>query len=212
MPYRKVPLVQGKVYHIYNRSIAGFKIFRFDNNYQRMMDTISYYNTESPLCKFSDKPNTPKPGLGVGSKLVRIVAYCLMPTHFHLILQHLKEGSISQFINLVLKSYSKFFNVKHNRKGPLWEGPFKNVLVETDEQLFHLTRYIHLNPPTDFLVDNPRDWKFSSYGEYLGFVDNGKRLCDFADLLNIEPVDYEQFVLDRVGYQRELSLIKHLIF
>lgn len=134
-----------------------------------------------------------------------------MPTHIHLILQQLKNYGISRFMNLILKSYSKHFNIKHKRKGPLWEGRFKNVLVETNEQFLHLTRYIHLNPVTDYLVNKPEDWKFSSYREYIGLVDKDERICDFSDYLDMDIPSYQGFVNDRIVYQRELAQIKHLI-
>ena len=213
MPYRKVPLKEGEMYHICTRTICGFKIFNSDSEYQRMLESIVFYTLENPPCKFSDLPKpalgkvVPNAGLG---RLVKIVAYCLMPTHIHLILQQLKEGGISRFMNLILKSYSKYFNIKHNRKGPLWEGRFKNVLVKSDEQFLHLTRYVHLNPVTDYLVDRPEDWSFSSYREYIGLADEDKRICDFSDYLDMNIEAYQRFVNDRADYQRQLAKIKHL--
>jgi putative transposase len=79
-----------------------------------------------------------------------------MPTHIHLVLRQLKDGGISKFMSNILNSYSRYFNIKHNRKGPLWEGRFRKVLVGSDEQLLHLTRYVHLNPVTACLVDKPK--------------------------------------------------------
>jgi len=214
MPYRKVPLSQHEIYHVYTKSISGFKIFNSERKFQRMLESIVFYTMKKPPCKFSDRnPKNPKPALGLGldEKIVRIIAYCFMPTHIHLILQQLKNYGISRFMNLILKSYSKHFNIKHKRKGPLWEGRFKNVLVETNEQFLHLTRYIHLNPVTDYLVNKPEDWKFSSYREYIGLVDKDERICDFSDYLDMDIPSYQGFVNDRIVYQRELAQIKHLI-
>jgi putative transposase len=144
-------------------------------------------------------------------RLVQIIAYCIMPTHLHLILKQLKENGISTFIGNVLNSYSRYFNTKYRRKGPLWEGKFKNVLVKTDEQLLHLTRYIHLNPSTAFLVDRPEEWLASSYQEYLLKVNNIERICKFEDVLEIEPSSYRKFIEDRISYQRELAVIKEML-
>jgi len=83
-------------------------------------------------------------------------------------------------------------------------------LVETDEQLLHLTRYIHLNPVTAYLVNNPIDWKWSSYGEYISDDKNG--ICKFDDILDMKPDSYKKFVEDRILYQRELAKIKGLLF
>ncbi|MCD6228150.1 MAG: transposase, partial [Candidatus Omnitrophica bacterium] len=144
-------------------------------------------------------------------KIVEIVAYCIMPTHFHLILKQLKKGGISTFIGNVLNSYSRYFNTKHKRGGPLWEGKFKNVSVETDEQLLHLTRYIHLNPTSAGLVKKPEEWSYSSYLEYLGKIKKINRICSYEDSIDISPLSYKNFVESRILYQRELEKIKHLI-
>lgn len=218
MPYRKMPLAQGEIYHVFTKSIAGFKIFNSDKAYLRMIDTIAFYTLNKPPCKFSlwqpdTKPDT-KPALDLGKdeeKIVRILAYCLMPTHIHLILEQLKEKGISRFVNLILKSYSKYFNESHDRKGPLWEGRFKNVLVGSDEQLLHLTRYVHLNPVTSFLVNKPEDWQFSSYKEYMGSIDSSKGICNFSAHIDVDKSLYAKFVENQINYQRELRIIKHLI-
>lgn len=213
MPYRKFPLKEGEIYHICTKSISKFIVFNTDVEFQRMLDTTAFYMKENQPCKFSDLP---KPALGIGLTfpnaglgMVDIFAYCIMPTHIHLLLKQLKEHGISRFMNLILKSYSKYFNVKHNRKGPLWEGRFKKVLVETDEQLLHLTRYIHLNPVTAHLVDKPEDWKWSSYQEYI-FRKN-ESIYRYNDVLDVKPDSYKIFVENRISYQRELAKIKHLM-
>ena len=109
-----------------------------------------------------------------------------------------------------LLSYARYFNAKSKRKGPLWESRFNNVLIETDEQLVHLTRYIHLNPVTDHLVDKPEDWFYSSYKEYIGKVGDEDKICNFSDMLYIDPEKYKEFVNSQIGYQRELAEIKRI--
>jgi putative transposase len=82
-------------------------------------------------------------------------------------------------------------------------------LVETDEQLLHLTRYLHLNPTTAYLVDNPQDWPYSSYQQYINEAQPG--LCKFSDLIELDNQQYRQFVADNLDYQRQLKYIKDLI-
>ena len=134
-----------------------------------------------------------------------------MPTHIHLLMQQLEDNGISKFMNLLLKSYSKYFNEKYNRKGPLWEGRFKNVLVETNEQFLHLTRYIHLNPVTADLVNAPEEWKYSSYLEYLALIDKNKMICNFNSYLDMEATSYKKFVKDGISYEKVLAKIKNSI-
>ncbi|MCM8787450.1 MAG: transposase [Candidatus Omnitrophica bacterium] len=214
---RKDLLVVGQVYHVFTRSIAEFKVFNNDNEFLRMLGAIKYYQYEKPKLKFSrfmqlkqtTHNNIEYNLFSEKERLVEIVAYCLMPTHLHFILKQLKENGISIFMKNILDSYSRYFNIKHKRKGPLWEGRFKNVLVEKDEYLLHLTRYIHLNPVAAGLVDNPENWIASSYQEYI--AKSTEKICKYEEILNIEPISYQQFVNDRVSYQKELAKIKQYL-
>lgn len=217
---RDVELVEGHFYHVFNKSIAGFQIFMNKNEYLRMINTIRYYQVEDvpvSLSQFLSLREVQWQGFneslfllqGEGKKLVEIVAYCLMPTHVHLILKQLKENGISTFMRLILNSYSRYFNVKHQRNGPLWQGRFKNVLVESDEQLYHLTRYIHLNPVTARLVNKPEQWRHSSFLEYVRQTDT--KICQFEDVLEITSKSYKEFVDNQIHYQQQLAIIKSLI-
>jgi len=219
---RKNSLVVNEVHHVFNKSIAEFKIFNNDSYFSRMTNVIRYYQREKPEVKFSDFIRSAKvkqkeehyhidDTFSKKDKLVEIIAYCIMPTHIHLILKQLKEKGISIFMNNILNSYTRYFNTRHKRKGPLWEGRFKSVLVESDEQLLHLTRYIHLNPVTAHLVERPEEWSFCSYKNYLLEVNKRDNICKFDDIMEIEPGSYRKFVEDRISYQRELAAIKNLL-
>ncbi|MBN1622087.1 MAG: transposase [Endomicrobiales bacterium] len=217
MPYRKVPIITNEIYHVFNKSIAGFKIFNNAADFSRIIQLLQYYQNEKPpisfvkfnrSVKFRKKDSYQTALLPKENKLVDILAYCIMKTHIHLTLKQLRENGISKFIKHVLEGYTKYFNIKYNRKGPLWEGRFKNVLVGTDEQLIHLTRYIHLNPVTYHFVDKPDKWEYSSFNEYL----HGEKICKFKNILDIEPSKYKEFVNDRISYQRELAKIKKLLY
>jgi putative transposase len=208
------PIATGEIYHVFNRSISEFVIFNNDSEYSRIKDVIQFYQLEKHATKFSQASTKTSECLLVKSlnteKLAEIICYSPMPTHLHFVLKQLKDGGISRFMNNVLNSYTRYFNIKHNRKGPLWESRFKKVLVETDEQLLHLTRYIHLNPVTAHLVDKPEEWKWSSYQEYV-FKKN-ESIYKYNDVLDVKPDSYKIFVENRISYQRELAKIKHLMF
>jgi len=214
MTIRKTPLVIGQFYHIFTRSIADYKVFKSHNDFVRMIDTMIYYrskNTPQKFSRFYSKKNKKNFTLELeeGEKFVKIIAYCLMPTHIHLLLQQIEENGISNFMERVLKSYSKYYNTKYKRKGPLWESRFKNVIIKNDEQLLHLTRYIHLNPVTAYIVKKPEEWLFSSYREYID--DSSKKICEFEGFIEIKSEKYKSFVEERIDYQRELAKIKHLL-
>lgn len=214
-------MVNGETYHIFTRSIADYVIFNDARDFERMIEMIAYYQIADPptsFSAFSRLEYVKRMGFDNAfqsitidqEEIVQIIAYCFMPTHIHLILKQLKNDGISVFMGNILNSYSRYFNTRHQRKGPLWESRFHNVLIKTDEQLLHLTRYLHLNPVSASLCDDPKDWPYSSYHEYLGL----KRefpICQFNELLDIQPQKYQQFVLERARYQRELSKIKKLL-
>src|SRR3989344_2794216 len=213
-------LVNGKIYHVMNKSIAGFTIFHSQADYNRMLDMIRFFSYEGPLPKFSkfrSKKGVQQHGFAAyamreiqNQKLVDIISYCLMPTHIHLALRQNLEGGISTYMGNLLNTYARYFNIKRKRQGRLWMGPFKNVEVVSDEQLLHLTRYHHLNPSTAGLVKRPENWVFSSYNEYLKPATVDFPLCKFDDLLNIEPKEYQALTNDQKDFQRELAKIKHL--
>ncbi|MBD3246337.1 MAG: hypothetical protein GF333_04935 [Candidatus Omnitrophica bacterium] len=211
---RPCPLVSGHLYHVFNKSIAGYEIFTTAGEYGRMIDAITYYRQTDPREKFSrfvQRKHRP-PRRSVEKEGVAVVAYCLMPTHIHLVLAQRAEDGISLFMNNIANSYARYFNTAHSRRGPLWEGRFKNVRVETDEQLLHLTRYLHLNPVTAGLVERPQDWEYSSYREYLGQGASETHICAKDEYLEILPAQYRRFTEERIDDQRKLARIKHLLY
>ena len=207
----------GSFYHIMTKSIAGYVIFREQKDFDRMRQLFVYYSYSDLPAKFSyylklkkTKKTKLKIDLSDNKKIVDIVAYCIMPTHIHLLLVPLKENSVSVYMKNLLNSYTRYFNTKYNRKGPLWQGRFKSVFVESNKYLLHLTRYIHLNPTTAGLVESPEDWEYSSYKEYI--EKTALKISNYKPYLDIDSYSYKEFVLSRRDYQRELSQIKHLLF
>ena len=218
MQIRKDPLVTGSYYHIYSRSIAGYVVFNDTEEFSRFLENIDLYQHTYFGYRFSKFKQLDLPSQQLiiqelrekKSVLVDIVAYCIMPTHTHFILKQSTDHGISKYIAKILNSYTRYFNTKHKRGGPLWSGRFRSVLVSNDEQLLHLTRYLHLNPTSAGLVKEPDDWPFSSYGEYVNSTLDKNEICSTKYLFDTTPAEYEKFVLERKDYQRDLSKIKKL--
>lgn len=214
MPYRLTPFANEHFYHIFNRGVEKRKIFLNERNYQRFLETLHYYQFSEPKPRFSYRNrlhNMRHKTFDNNSKIVEIVCYCLMPNHFHLLLRQIKENGIQEFIRKVANSYTKYFNTKYKRVGHLLQGPFKAVLVETDEQLLHLSRYIHLNP---YVAGITKDWQrfpYSSFQEFSGA--SPPFLCSTNHILNFfkDIKDYEKFISDHQGYALELEKIKSLL-
>ncbi len=217
---RKSSLVNGEIYHVMNKSIAGFVIFGSDKDYIRMRRSILYYSLKEKSARLCDllrihkiRRTDPDERLfEIHSKsehLVQIIAYCIMPTHIHLVVRQRTEKGVQIFMSNLSNSYARYFNLSRRRKGPLWVGRFKSVLVESDDQLLHLTRYVHLNPTSAGLVRNPSAWPHSSFSEYTENQSGAHHLCRFKDVLDINPKEYARFVKNYRDTQRELATLKN---
>ncbi|MBI4066227.1 transposase, partial [Candidatus Gottesmanbacteria bacterium] len=180
--------VENGYYHLYNRGVEKQKIFKDDQDYGVFLSYLKTYlepKDEASLRVVMVDPNASWRDKGKASKLLRLnnffekldlLAYCLMPNHFHLLVHQKEEHTIDRFLNSFGTRYTMFFNKKYKRVGPLFQSVYKAVLVGSDEQLLHLTRYIHRNPKTFYhgkkvasQGDALRSWEYSSYREYLAF-------------------------------------------
>lgn len=138
-----------------------------------------------------------------------------MPNHFHLLLKQNIDGGISKFLGNFQNSYTRYFNTIHDRDGSLFLNQFKAVRIENEEQLIHVSRYIHLNPFVASIVsklDNLPGYPWSSYMDYVeegssDFVETEMILGLFKDKLA-----YRKFVDDEAEYRRNLKRVEHLLF
>ncbi|MFQ5452512.1 MAG: transposase, partial [Candidatus Paceibacterota bacterium] len=147
-------------------------------------------------------------------QLVRVLAYTIMPNHFHFLLRQEKEGGIQTFMQKLSNSFSHYYNTVNNSRGPVFEGTFEAVRIETEKQLLHVSRYIHLNAVTAHLVDEPRNYEFSSYGLYVSQERANKNSwIDTSIIMSYFKTSkhHQKFVIDNKDYQRRLHEIKHLI-
>lgn len=211
MPYKQAVFANGEAYHVFNRGVEKRITFIDKKDLDRFTQTLDYYRFDNPPVRFSFKKRSLKTKKPSKQKpLVEILAYCLMPNHFHLLVKQLKDKSITNFISKVANSYTKYFNTKYKRIGPLFQGTFKAVRIEDDEQLIHVSRYIHLNPLIDYVVRDLKRFPYSSYLEYLGtkegFCQKDLVLSHFKN-----PADYEKFVLDREDYGRKIKQMERLL-
>lgn len=210
MPGRLTPLVTGQYYHIFNRGSDKRDIFIDPDDYSRFIQTFYYYQFLGPKLRFSkfikQKIVTFEPL--AEKKVVEVICYCLMPNHFHFLVKQLKDNGISIFISQLANSYTRYFNTKRNRVGPLLQGAFKAVPVESDEQLLHLSRYIHLNPIVSDLVKVLDNYQWSSYAEY---INDKASYCQTNEILNFFPSsqEYKEFLEDHIEYGRSLHQFKH---
>lgn len=198
-------------YHVFNRGVEKRTIFLDEQDYRIFLYYLSIYSL--PLDKVVLKyPNLP---LRLQSKNlhdeINIISYCLMPNHFHLLLQQLTVDGVSKLLKQLTNAYTFYFNQKYQRVGGLVQGSFKAALIETDDILLHISRYIHLNPLMAEIVDNLNTYEWSSYREFI-YPNNGG-MCLIEPILSNFSTEnsYEKFVLDQVEYARSLEASKHLL-
>lgn len=191
MARRKTIFTPGHYYHVYNRGVNRESIFREEANYFYLLKLIRKAQNEFA---------------------VSVIAYCLMPNHYHFLLRQDGQYSISDFMQSIFNAYPKAFNKKYGRSGIIFEGRFKSVHVDTDAYLIYLSSYIHRNPidTNPPLVQRIEDWPFSNYLEWIG-LRNGK-LFDhtFVDELLGDGFDYPNFVREVVPLKTRQRMDKYL--
>jgi putative transposase len=191
MARREVVFLPGQYYHIYNRGVNHQDIFRSEENYRFLLKRVKKYILPNHLA---------------------MIAYCLMPNHYHFLLRQDGEIPISVFIQAVYNSYSKAFNLAFARTGTLFEGPFRAIAVNKYTYLLQLCRYIHRNPLDAGIVKHPAEWQYSNYLEWIG-----KRIGTLVDVDFVKenypnPKEYEEFVMNYEPPEKIRTSLKLLTF
>jgi len=171
-------------YHIFNRGCNKQPIFFNDDNYIYLLKKIkeSYENCG-----------------------INILAYCLMPNHYHFLIQQTTDKPVSDWLRKIFGGYTQAINKQQQRKGTLFEGRAKAILVNKEEYLIHLMRYIHNNPVKAGLVTHSHDWKYSNYSECAGIRTGSLYNKKFIIQNFNSTVEYKKYFED---YQAEIKTIK----
>lgn len=150
-------IATGEYYHVFNRGAHRFPIFKEKADVERFLfsllylqSSVSFENKSRIVNSFSEKEGYPVADVDIEKILreraVELVAFCIMPNHFHLLVRETKEGGLSAYMQRILDGYTKYFHAKHGASGHVFQGRYKSVLVKDDRQLMHLSAYIHRNP------------------------------------------------------------------
>jgi REP element-mobilizing transposase RayT len=175
---------------VYNRGAGRQAIFREERNYLYLLRLLKAVAHE---CS------------------VTVIAYCLLPNHYHWLLRQDGDISAGRVPTRVFGSYSQAFNRAYERTGTLFEGPYKVLAVNTDNYFVNLCAYIHLNPVHHHLVDVPEAWPYSNYLEWIEkrrgtLIDRDLVRAYFAN-----PWAYEEFMRDtreRYTFQEAASFLE----
>jgi len=182
MGSRQTVFSPGEWYHCYTRTIEKRIAFETDGDYERFLQTLYLCNSERPMRR-DDLPRMAREDIYAyprGEPLVSIGSYCIMPTHFHLLLHEIRDNGISRFMQKVGTAYTMYFNIRQQRIGGLFVKPFRAKHIDEDPYLRRVVQYIHLNPAELFepawkrgvvrnmrkLESALRQYRYSSWPDY----------------------------------------------
>ncbi|MEK7510162.1 MAG: transposase [Patescibacteria group bacterium] len=235
---RKVQFAKNQIYHIYNRGVEKRSIFGDENDRWRFLQGLCLFNDKQATANllwqlektrkevnfrvlreyFQKKKKNQSP-------LVRIMADCLMPNHYHLVLEELIDNGITKFMHKLGTGYVKYFNKKYDRVGGLFQGRFQAVQVDKDIHLQYLLVYINVLNPGQLLepklkeegirdlgkiMEFAAEYPWSTHQEYLGkresrIIDKGICGSFFRN-----PSEYQGFVR-RILEDKKYRSIEHLL-
>lgn len=241
MPIHRPEYFEHGVYHIYNRGVAKLPTFLSVDDYHDFQDILQYLLIGFPTRKDAILPipiNNPYLPVtykadplsnGLFRPLLDLLAYCLMPNHFHLLIQikvpiaEIKQHdgriasfqSVSEFMRRLCITYSHKFNRRSKREGVVFQGRFKIKHVPKDPDVLQVSRYIHLNPVIAGLVTKPEQWLFSDYHTYVSPQGLPSLKITNTELLlssfNNNPQQYKEFVDGVISEQEGKIIGKYIV-
>ena len=187
--------VEDGYYHIYNRGVEKRRIFADSADYSKFLYFLKIYLTPVDTLYQQEPLLRPYVVNNNLSESLDLLAFCLMHNHFHLLVRQKTKDAITKLARQIMTGYSMYFNKRYGRIGSLFQGVFKASMIDSDEYLLHLSRYIHLNPKERGIA--PMDYEWSSYACYVGKKDfiwlNTKIISDYFKSKNPD-LNYEKFV------------------
>ncbi len=166
---KHLPFAEGEYYHIYNRGVDKRTVTKDWKDSERFLQSLVEFNTMRPIGSIYENAFNKLGGSTAksGERLVEIVAYCLNPNHYHLILTPLVKKGIEKFMQRLGTGFTQYFNEKHNRTGSLFQGRFKSSHIDSNEYLLHVAAYVNLNDKVHQLGGSTAKLVRSSWGEYI---------------------------------------------
>ncbi|HEX7368400.1 MAG TPA: transposase [Candidatus Saccharimonadales bacterium] len=199
MPSRNVYKtdVEDSYYHVYARGAGRSKIFQDDSDCAKFISLFQRYLSREAK---HDSIGVPYPHL---YDKLELLCFCLMENHFHLLVYQRDAGTMQRFMRGVMTSYSRYFNKKYDRSGPLFETRYKASLISNPSYLEHISRYIHLNR---------KQWRDSPYTS-IGFYIDGQQAewLRPARILEMFPskAAYTRFVADYEANRQMMDELKY---
>jgi putative transposase len=202
-------LINNEIYHIYNRGIEKRDVFLDNDDYYRFIHDLFEFNDIEPAINLayylkqqnqSKEVGLPKIERMPRKLIVEVMAFCLMPNHFHLIVRQKKENGITEFMRKLGTGYTNYFNKKYKRVGVLFQGKYKFIRLTDEAHFVHIPYYIHLNP-LDLNFFEWRKRELKNYKSAMKFLENYKwsSHLDYAGIKNFPSVTQREFLLEFFG-------------
>jgi len=222
---RKIQFHKGNFYHIYNRGVEKRDIFKNDNDRWRFLQGLFMFNDEKATTNLLWQLEKTRGGVTFGvlrdflktkgekrEPLVRILADCLMPNHFHLLIEEIKEGGISRFMHKLGVGYTKYFNNKYDRVGSLYQGTFKAALIDNEKYLQYLLVYINVLNPGELIEPNLKENGIKDVEKIMQFAEKYQWSTNLEYLNKRNSIIIEkglmgEFFLDPSKYQKFIKSV-----
>ena len=192
---------EGEYYHVFNRGVEKRDVFSDGEDLGRFLESMEEFNSIKPIGSIYEKRIQERPSskprpidqfgslapktIPTRSSLVEIICYCLNPNHFHLLLKQCDEFGIQKYMQRLGTGYTNYFNEKNKRSGSLFQGTYKAVHIESNEQLLHTSVYVNLNNKFGSLAPKLSQ---SSWNQYMN-LPNGIKV----------PLCSKEVILEQFG-------------
>ncbi|MBX4181739.1 transposase [Candidatus Parcubacteria bacterium] len=176
MSVRNTLIAPGEYYHICNRGVSKQIIFHNSDDYNRFLFLILYFQSSTTFDQIGRivKQFVQSPALDIrkdviNKRTVELLAFCIMPNHFHLIIKEVEDNGVINYLQRILTAYSKYYNTKYEKSGHVFQGPYRSIHISDDRQFLHTSAYIHRNPrELRGWINREDKYPWSSYQDYIG--------------------------------------------
>lgn len=206
MAKKREKIIAGNIYHVLNRGVDKRNIFLNDGDYYRFIHNLFEFNDENPINNSNHyfNHNSNVSGTRYIKKqrklLVDLLAFCLMPNHYHLLIKPRSDNGLVKFLKRLNQGYSQYFNINYKRSGTLFEGRYKLVPIIEESHFIHIPYYIHLNP-LDLVAPEWRQRNINNYREAIKFLENYRwsSHLDYMGVKNFPSITSRDFLLKIFG-------------
>jgi putative transposase len=164
---------EGMIFHIFNHSIDDLRLFYNEEDYEYLLQAFVKRINKIPAGVFS---------------------YCLMPNHYHFLIRQESACELYRLFNYTFISYTKYYNKRYNRKGPIFRSPLQHKMANTKAYIIKLSKYLHMNPVYANLVDKPENWPYSNYLEWINERKSELFVPDIRLKYFPDPQKYKQYI------------------